>query len=256
MKLEQLASLLGKDATELQGSLNLENQADVPDEILTRELTNFTKELSITKFNEGKKQGEGMAKRLVMTEAEKTLKDTFGVDGNSFNELVENLKVLKSSEGGKVDEKIKADAEKWKQTALAKETEIQTLKSQFETIQTTEKIRGQILPKLDKFEFATAKVREVAINEFLSTKKFKVDGSDIFLERHDNTFVVLSDNEIESHFKEFGTIKQGKPPGTPPRQPSGTSYGSSKAEIYKAIDKATTAEEITALREQLNALED
>ncbi len=256
MKLEQLAALLKKDATEFSSTLNLDAQAEVPDDILTRELTSFHSELKVNYIAEGKKQGDGMAKRLVMTEAEKALKDAFGIDGKDFNELVDNLKVLKSSEGGKVDEKIKADAEKWKQTALAKETEIQTLKSQFETIQTTEKIRGQILPKLDKFEFATAKVREVAINEFLSTKKFKVDGSDIFLERHDNTFVVLSDNEIESHFKEFGTIKQGKPPGTPPRQPSGTSYGSSKAEIYKAIDKATTAEEITALREQLNALED
>jgi hypothetical protein len=49
MKLEQLASLLGKMQRSYKVLLILKNQADVPDEILTRELTNFTKELSITK---------------------------------------------------------------------------------------------------------------------------------------------------------------------------------------------------------------
>ena len=209
MKLEQLASLLGKDATELQGSLNLENQADVPDEILTRELTNFTKELSITKFNEGKKQGEGMAKRLVMTEAEKTLKDTFGVDGNSFNELVENLKGLKSE--SKADEKLLKERDQWKATALSKDTEIQNLKTQFETIQVTEKIKTQIVPKLDKFDFATSKVREVAVNDFIQNRKFKIEGSDIFIERND-AFFTLSDSEIENHFKEYGTITELQKP--------------------------------------------
>jgi len=251
MKLEQLASLLGKDATELQGSLNLENQADVPDEILTRELTNFTKELSITKFNEGKKQGEGMAKRLVMTEAEKTLKDTFGVDGNSFNELVENLKGLKSE--SKADEKLLKERDQWKATALSKDTEIQNLKTQFETIQVTEKIKTQIVPKLDKFDFATSKVREVAVNDFIQNRKFKIEGSDIFIERND-AFFTLSDNEIENHFKEYGTIKQSKGNGTPPRN-TGTSYGTSKADLFKEIDKATTPEEVARLREELAALE-
>ena len=251
MKLEQLASLLGKDATELQGSLNLENQAEVPDEILTRELTNFTKELSITKFNEGKKQGEGMAKRLVMTEAEKTLKDTFGVDGNSFNELVENLKGLKSE--SKADEKLLKERDQWKATALSKDTEIQNLKTQFETIQVTEKIKTQIVPKLDKFDFATSKVREVAVNDFIQNRKFKIEGSDIFIERND-AFFTLSDNEIENHFKEYGTIKQSKGNGTPPRN-TGTSYGTSKADLFKEIDKATTPEEVARLREELAALE-
>ena len=251
MKLEQLASLLGKDATELQGSLNLENQADVPDEILTRELTNFTKELSITKFNEGKKQGEGMAKRLVMTEAEKTLKDTFGVDGNSFNELVENLKGLKSE--SKADEKLLKERDQWKATALSKDTEIQNLKTQFETIQVTEKIKTQIVPKLDKFDFATSKVREVAVNDFIQNRKFKIEGSDIFIERND-AFFTLSDSEIENHFKEYGTIKQSSGKGTPPRN-TGTSYGTSKADLFKEIDKATTPEEVARLREELAALE-
>ena len=251
MKLEQLASLLGKDATELQGSLNLENQADVPDEILTRELTNFTKELSITKFNEGKKQGEGMAKRLVMTEAEKTLKDTFGVDGSNFNELVENLKGLKSE--SKADEKLLKERDQWKATALSKDTEIQNLKTQFETIQVTEKIKTQIVPKLDKFDFATSKVREVAVNDFIQNRKFKIEGSDIFIERND-AFFTLSDNEIENHFKEYGTIKQSKGKGTPPRN-TGTSYGTSKADLFKEIDKATTPEEVARLREELAALE-
>jgi len=251
MKLEQLASLLGKDAVELQGSLNLEGQADVPDEILTRELTNYTKELSVTKFNEGKKQGEGMAKRLVMTEAEKTLKDTFGVDGKDFNELVENLKGLKSD--SKADEKLLKERDQWKQTALSKDVEIQNLKNQFETIQVTEKIKSQITPKLDKFEFATSKVREVALNDFIQNRKFKIEGADIFIERND-AFFTLSENEIESHFKEYGTIKQGKPSGTPPRQ-SGISYGTSKADIFKAIDNAKTPEEIAELRSRLASLE-
>ncbi len=251
MKLEQLASLLGKDATELQGSLNLESQADVPDEILTRELTNFTKELSITKFNEGKKQGEGMAKRLVMTEAEKALKDTFGVDGSNFNELVENLKGLKSE--SKADEKLLKERDQWKATALSKDTEIQNLKTQFETIQVTEKIKTQIVPKLDKFDFATSKVREVAVNDFIQNRKFKIEGSDIFIERND-AFFTLSDNEIENHFKEYGTLKQSKGNGTPPRN-TGTRYGTSKADLFKEIDKATTPEEVARLREELAALE-
>ena len=254
MKLEQLASLLGKDVMELEGTLNLQSSDDVQDDILTRELTNFHKELAITKLNEGKIQGEGKAKRLVMTEAERTLKDTFGVDGSNFNEIVENLKGLKSD--GKTDDKLKADLDKWKQTALAKDNEIQTLKNQFETIQVTEKIKSQILPKLDRFDFATSKVREVAVNEFLSNRKFKVEGSDIFIEKND-AFFTLSENEIDNHFKDYGVLKSNKPNATAPRQTNGaTSYGTSKADILKAIDKATTSEELSQLREQLNALED
>lgn len=253
MKLEQLASLLGKDAKELEGTLNLQSSDDVQDDILTRELTNFTKELGVTKFNEGKKQGEGMAKRLVMTEAEKTLKDTFGIDGKDFNEIVENLKGLKS-DGGKPDEKLKADAEKWKQTALAKDNEISNLKSQFENIQVTEKIKSQILPKLDKFEFATSKVREVAVNEFLNNRKFKVEGSDIFIEKND-AFFTLSETEIDNHFKEYGVVKAGKPNGTPPRHQSSTSYPKTRTELFKAIDNAKTSEEIAELKEQLATLE-
>ena len=251
MKLEQLALLLKKDATELSSTLNLENQADVPDEILTRELTNFHSELKINSIAEGKKQGEGMAKRLVMTEAEKTLKDTFGIDGNNFNELVENLKGLKSE--GKTDEKLKSELDKWKQTALSKDTEIASLKSEFEKIQTTEKLKLSIVPKLDKFEFATSKVREVAVNDFIQNRKFKIEGSDIFIERND-AFFTLSDNEIENHFKEYGTIKQSKGNGTPPRN-TVTSYGTSKADLFKEIDKATTPEEVARLREELAALE-
>ena len=254
MKLEQLASLLGKDVMELEGTLNLQSSDDVQDDILTRELTNFHKELAITKLNEGKIQGEGKAKRLVMTEAERTLKDTFGVDGSNFNEIVENLKGLKSD--GKTDDKLKADLDKWKQTALAKDNEIQTLKNQFETIQVTEKIKSQILPKLDRFDFATSKVREVAVNEFLSNRKFKVEGSDIFIEKND-AFFTLSENEIDNHFKDYGVLKSNKPNATAPRQTNGaTSYGTTKADILKAIDKATTSEELSQLREQLNALED
>ena len=254
MKLEQLASLLGKDVMELEGTLNLQSSDDVQDDILTRELTNFHKELAITKLNEGKIQGEGKAKRLVMTEAERTLKDTFGVDGSNFNEIVENLKGLKSD--GKTDDKLKADLDKWKQTALAKDNEIQTLKNQFETIQVTEKIKSQILPKLDRFDFATSKVREVAVNEFLNNSKFQVEGSDVFIEKN-GALYTLSDTEIENHFKDYGVLKSNKPNGTPPRQQNGgTSYGSSKADILKAIDKATTSEELNQLREQLNALED
>lgn len=254
MKLEQLAVLLSKDPAELSSTLNLEVSVDVPEDILTRELTNFHKEIGVTKFNEGKKQGEGMAKRLVMTEAEKTLKETFGIDGKDFNEIVENLKGLKSD--GKPDEKLKSELDKWKQTALSKDNEIASLKSEFEKIQTTEKLKSSILPKLDKFEFATAKVREVAINEFLNTKKFKIEGSDIFLERNDNTFVTLSDSVIDEHFKEFGTIKANGKTNTPPRTQTQTSYGKTASEILKAIDNAKTPEELQDLRQQLASLEE
>jgi hypothetical protein len=136
---------------------------------------------------------------------------------------------------------------------LIKDTEIQNLKTQFETIQTTEKIKTQIVPKLDKFDFATSKVKEVAVNDFIQNRKFKIEGSDIFIERND-AFFTLSDNEIENHFKEYGTIKQSKGNGTPPRN-TGTSYGTSKADLFKEIDKATTPEEVARLREELAALE-
>lgn len=256
MKMEQLASLLGKDATELAGTLNLQVDSDVSEEILTKELTNFTKELSITKFNEGKKQGEGMAKRLVMTDAEKVLKDTFGVDGKDFNELVENVKSLKT-ESGKPDDKIISERDKWKQTALEKEKEIDKLKNDFEVVRTTEKIKSQIGPRLEKFEFATNRVKELALNEFISNRKFKIDGSDIFIESSDNTFKTLSDNLIEDHFKEFGTVKPVGGKGTPPRgNQGGTNYGSTHSELLKAIEKATTPEELATIKTQLAALED
>lgn len=254
MKLELLATLLKKDAAELSSALNLEVSAEVPEDILTRELTSFHNEIKVNSIAEGKKQGEGKAKREVLSDAEKTLKETFGIDGNDFKEIVENLKGLKSD--GKPDEKLKSELDKWKQTALSKDNEIASLKSEFEKIQTTEKLKSSILPKLDKFEFATAKVREVAINEFLNTKKFKIEGSDIFLERNDNTFVTLSDSVIDEHFKEFGTIKTNGKPNTPPRTGSPTSYGKTASEILKAIDNAKTPEELQDLRQQLASLEE
>jgi len=250
MKLEQLASLLGKDATELQGTLNLDGQADVPDDTLTKELTNYVKELGLTKFNEGKKQGEGMAKRLVMSENEKSLREAFNVDGANFSEIIDNLKSLKSE--NKADEKILKERDQWKSTALSKDAEIQNLKTQFENIQLSEKVKSFILPKIDRFDFTTSKVRDVAVNDFIQNRKFKIEGSDIFIEKNDS-FFTLSENEIENHFKEYGVAKTVKN-GTPPRNNS-TSYGLSKADIFKDIEKATTPDEIARLREALAALE-
>lgn len=250
MKLEQMATLLGKDAEELKGTLNLaEVTAEVPDDLILTHVGNHIKELTLTAKREGIKEGEGKAKRLALTEVEKTLKDTFSVDGKDFNEVVENLKGLKSD--SKADEKLLKQVEVWKQTANEKETVINQLRGEIENV----KIKERISSTIDAFDFATPKVKQVAIDEFFNSNKFNIEGSDVFMEK-DNKMYVLNDDVINSHFKEFGTPKTNRQNTTTPRNTTTTtSGGQTAAEIYAEISKAKTPEEIQALRQKLKDLE-
>lgn len=254
MKLEQMATLLGKDAEELKGTLNLENvTAEVPGDLILTHVGNHIKELTLTAKREGIKEGEGKAKRLALTEVEKTLKDTFSVDGKDFNDVVENLKGLKSD--SKADEKLLKQVEVWKQTANEKETVINQLKGEIENVKIKERISSTILPKLDAFEFATPKVKQVAIDEFFNSNKFNIEGSDVFMEK-DNKMYVLNDDVINNHFKEFGTPKTNRQNTTTPRNTTTTTIGGqTAAEIYAEITKAKTTDDIQALKQKLKDLE-
>jgi hypothetical protein len=251
MKLESLASLLGKDAEELKGTLNLaEVTAEVSDETILTYVGNHIKELRQNAKRDGKKEGEGMAKRLVMSEVEKTIKDSFSVEGKDFSEMLENLKNLKSD--SKPDEKLLKQLDVWKTTATEKDTIISQLKGEIETVKIKERISSTILPELETFEFATPKVKQVAIDEFFNSNKFNIEGNDVFLER-DNKMYVLNKDVIVNHFKDFGTIKTIKPNTTTPR-PTSTSSGESIKEIMSEIATAKTPEEIQRLRQKLKDL--
>lgn len=256
MKLELLADLLKKDATELVGTLNLQdNQSEVTDEALKDVLSNHIKEVEINAKLNGKREAEGMAKRTILNDAEKKLKSSFEVDGKDFDEIIGNLnaKFESLTKVGTKDEDLKKQVDTWKNTVKDLQSKLESKDKEFETIRTKEIVKSKILPVLGKFEFATSKVQEIALNQFLETNQFKIDGDDLFLEKNGAYFSNINET-AENHFKEFGKVKEvGK---SAPNVRSGqTNYGNTLKELLGQIDKAKTTEERQAIMTQIEALE-
>ena len=254
MKLEQLASLLKKDATELVSTLNLQDgQQEVDDEIAVKEIDNFVRELSITKLNEGKKQGEGMAKRTVLSDAEKKIKEKFSIDGNGFDELIESLSTKISSQPS--DEKWKKEIEILKAKHDDQKNKYEALLTNVSKIETKSKVNSRLEKVFDKIEFPTSKVRDIALNDFIDTYQFEDSESGLYAKKGDK---VIVDVELLAlnHFKEYGkekAVQSAKPNVTFPN----SSFTGSKTieELYKEIDLAKTPEERANVLDEIKKLD-
>lgn len=254
MKLEQMASLLKKDATELASTLNLaEGQAEVPDDIAVKEINNFIREIEISKLNEGKKQGEGMAKRTILTDAEKKIKEKFGVDGANFDELIDSLSTKISSQP--TDEKYKKEIDLWKAKHDDISTKYNGLLTNVTKIETKSKVTSKLANVFDKIEFPTNRVKEIAIDDFISQYQFEEAESGLYAKKGEKVIIDV-ENLALNHFKEFGKEKQsqtGKPNVTFPNN----SYTGTKTldELFAEIPKAKTPDERAQILEEIKKIE-
>ena len=255
MKLEQLAGMLKKPVKELEDSLNLTNQDEVSDKIIETEINNHIKEIAISNLSEGKKQAEGMARKKVLQEAEAKLKSRFELEDGNFDEMIESL----SSKVGRVekvtDEKIVKERDAWKAKAEKLDSDFQAKLKELERIETNNFIKRKIEPILEKYDFATPKVKEIAVNQFLEGKNFIISGEDVFLEIDGKPQANFS-KVTESHFLDYGSIKGVQKQQNPTRpQQEGFSYGNSLPELAKAMREAKTVDEKNAILEKMKSLE-
>jgi len=255
MKLEQLALLLKKDAAELAGSLNLQVTDEVPDEKLERLLTETIKVVELTSLSEGKRQAEGRAKKEVLTQTEKLLKERFDVDGANLEEIIESLSQKVGKVEYKTDEKVLKERDAWKQKAEKEAQEKEQLKKQFERVEVLSTVKQKLSPIMGKFEFPTERVKQIAFEQFTNNREFLISDDAIFVIQ-DGKPVGSFDSFAEAHFKDFGKLidKQGVPPSRDHK--SATSYGTNQKELMDALRRAKTMDEKNTILNQLKALDE
>lgn len=251
-----MASLLGKDATELAGALNLaEGHTEVDDDTAVKEISNYIKEVSMSKLREGKTQGEGMAKRTVLSEAETKIKSMFEVDGGNFDEILEKL-------SGKFKEKAPIDDSKYRSQIEAFKTKAQQLEEalkkkdeEIENITTKTTIRHKLSPIVSKFDFSTDRVRDAAIDDFLSSHKFSIADNDIFIDV-DGKLMANFEKIAETKLSEWGkprVVSKEQHPGH--FQPGGKRLAEDFPTLYKELREAKTAEDKALIMEKIKTLE-
>jgi hypothetical protein len=253
MKLEFLSGLLEKPTTELEATYNVSDPENVQDDVLKKVFTDHIKEIRISALSEGKKQGEGMAKRTVLSQAEKTLKDAFEVDGSNFDEILENLKVKKfDSKGG--DEKVIKENAVLKTKYADLESQFTTLKTSIETEKAQYGIKEKLLPHFEKFEIAP-KAKESALKDFFSIGKLSISDDTIVMDT-DTGIKIINDKYIEDYLSGYGTPKQAKTVTSNNRdKASETSYGNDLTSLWDSFHKAKTLEEKKIITDKIRALD-
>lgn len=254
MKLEQMASLLKKDATELASTLNLaDGQVDVPDEVAVKEINNFIRETEISKLNEGKKQGEGMAKRTILSDAEKKIKEKFGVDGTNFDELIDSLSNKLSSQP--TDEKYKKEIDLLKAKNEDLSNKYNGLMTNITKIETKSKVTSKLTNVFEKIEFPTGKVKEIAVEDFINQYQFEEAESGLYAKKGDKVIIDIETLAL-NHFKEYGKEKQSQSQKPNVMFPNGTYTGTKTMEdLFAEIPKAKTPEERAQILDEIKKLE-
>jgi hypothetical protein len=253
MKVELLASILEKDAAEFSSTLNLEDGVDeVSQEVAQKEISEYISELKISKLSEGKTQGEGMAKRLVRTEIESLMKRELGVEGK-FDEMVESLKAKLSG----TKETNNDDNEKQSLALKAKISDLEetifSQKSKFLKIESDTKVKGKLGSLIDTFEFATPKVKQVAVDSYLNSRKFTFSDDDIFIDNN-GTLSAKFNEDVEKHFLDFAVKKQPKEKKPTSLKIDSTDYGNDLSELNKQYSNATTADEKKAILAKIKTI--
>jgi len=252
MKVELLASLLEKDATELSSTLKLgEGVTEVSPEIVKNEISSYIKEIGISKLSEGKKQGEGMTKRLVYTELETKLKDKFGVEGK-FDDMITSLESKLKDKGGN-NEAFENERKLWKVKFSDLESENNDLKAKATKVETRNKVKEQLNPILSDFEFSSSKIKDIAIKDYMDNRKFIFSGDDMFLD-NDGTPSAKVKEDAEKHFMDFGKKKGVKPEKPKSDKFDSNSYSGDLAELTKQHSNAKTVEEKNAILKKMKEI--
>lgn len=251
MKLEFMAGLLGKPVEELKNSLTLTDSGEVLEDQAEKLIKDW---IAVEKLNakqsgisEGKSQGEGMVKRLTMTDVEKKLKDA-GIEGKSFEDQLQNLK--KPTDNTELQKKLDVLKVKYEEA----EKEKTQLFDKFTRQQIERGVTKKLTGIIEKFTFATDHVKLMSIENFVTTHKFMENEGDIFLLDSENKPTAKFDEKAVEHFSKWGVQSTKNLPGhqKPGEKPN---YGESPEELYTALRNAKTPEELAAITEKLNKLD-
>ncbi len=256
MKLEFLASLLEKDALELQDTLNLEEGLNEVSEDIAKELiNNHIKEVAISKLSEGKKQAEGMAKKKVLSEAEKKLKDKFDITGSNYEEMIEALYEKIASQSDNTGDTLKKEKEALRVKISDLEEKLQSQQAEFEKLINQRTIVEKLDPLLNKYEFATDKVKQLAISDYINNRNFIVSDGDLFLDI-DGKPTAYIDADLERHMLQFATLKQTqiKKPASVDISSDSSSFGETISDLLKAL-RTAPVEERPAIKQKIKQLE-
>lgn len=250
MKLETLASVLKKDATELATALNVaDGETEVSDDLAKKELDLFYNQLAIEKLSEGKKQEEGKAKRIVTTDLERKLKETFGVDGANFDEIIGNI----AKPAAVDDSKTKKDLDVYKAKATELETKYNDLLTKQEKSEMSNKVLGTLGSVIDTFTFATPKVKEIAISNFVNSYNFEDSENGIYA-KVDDRIIIDINGLATKHFKDYGSEKT--PEKKPKLDAAGDPIGAKNIkDLLASIPSAKTAEERAEILAEIKRLE-
>lgn len=131
---EFLASVLGTTATELETSLKEGENLKEQDAINAVILEQFKGRLTDAK-RAGKKEGEGRAKREVLTAKEKELREKFSVDGDTLDAIFDNA-IAAKIKGHKANPEDVRKSEIYLEDMRAKIAEVEAAKSEFEQYKT------------------------------------------------------------------------------------------------------------------------
>jgi len=213
--------------------------------------------LLVSKLSEGKKQAEGMIKRKVLSEAEKKIKEKFDVSGETYEELLESLNEKIHLQTSNVGDQFKKEKEILKSKVSFLESELEKVKSEFERSTSEKVIIDKISPYLQRFEFVTEKVKQMAIQDYLNSRKFINSDGEIFLEIDDKPVAAI-EHDFEKHALQYAVLKNQNSPTKKPTsvEISGTdaSFGDSISELLKAL-KTAPVDEREAIKSKIKLLE-
>lgn len=257
MKVEQLAVMLEMDATELAGTLKLQVADEVQDEILIKEIRSKIKETEITKLREGKTQGEGMAKRTIYLDVEKRIKETFGASGDNLESILEDAKKkFESKPKGEFDRsEFDKQIEIQKEKARLKEEESNMYKAKLEKIELKDSVMSGISEHLKNFKFASSKLQNLAIDEFVNSNKFIFSDGELFLEIAGKPSAQI-EKHVNEHFAQFGiSVQEDKKQPFTNQKKDSTRMSEKLPDLYKSLHEAKTAQEKADIFDKIKSLE-
>ena len=254
MKTEQIASMLEIDQTELESTYKLTQESEIDEKLLTDIVKAQLKEIRVRNLSEGKKQGEGKAKREARTEIENILKEKFNVTG-LFDDQVNSLQEILNKKQGSGDEiqALRNDNQTLKNQIGSLEKVVKEKDDMFKTIEVNSTVKQKLFPLIKDLDFTTEKVKDIAIKDFLSSNKFEMtDNGEVLIEKN-GTLTTLFEKNAKDHFLQYA--KESTPtPRAASFQASNNGYGTDLKTLTTAYRNAKTTEEKASIQKEMKQL--
>lgn len=255
MKLEILAGLLEKPATELATTLNVAEASDVADSVSSKALKEHILEAVETAKLKAKSEAEGKQTRLTKLALEKTVKEKFAfIKATSIDEMLVELETEFAKRAPENSEAQKLEIEALKLKAKTAEDKLTLKEQEIAEAAQVGAISKKLEKHLAKYEFASDEVKQIAVTNYIKANKFIVSGDDLFLEKEGKP-VVNFDKDIEAHLVKFGKIvTPGKTTSVPGETPKNDLPDTTRKGLFTALRSATDPAERARIQEQINSL--